>query len=1061
MRLTFYIAILSLMLQFAAIRCRGQYYFKHYQVEDGLVHNSVMSLFQDSEGLIWIGTRGGLSRFDGYSFKTFRNPSDKLGTFGNNVITVITEDKNKVLWIGTDKGIFKYDPYSEEFTELQKAPESYIRQILVDSQNNLWFLADYSLYKFDQHTHKVEDMKMQAFCLAIDRNMDLWMGNDNGVISIYNIGNRSIRNVRIVDRQIPENMRSISKIYPVNDQLVLVGCFKQGLKSYNPKTGLVKSLPLQNSENADIYVRDITAEDSRRYWIATESGIYIYDFATNTSKHLKKKLGDPYSLADNAVYTICRDSHGDMWAGTYFSGLSYFSKENARFEKFYPIPDVNAISGAAIGGICPDNSGNLWIGTEDAGINKFNLKTGKFTNYTVTGKKEDISYPNIHGLLAVGNQLFIGPFFHGMEIMDTRTGKITDRYKFIGDKNDQVSDFALCYYLTRDSTLLVGTAYRGSGLFSYDTKQKTFRRIPQIPHFAYVFHITEDTDGNIWTGSVDQGAFFYNPKTGHSGHIRFGVTVKKRSLNEYPVRDICEDSNHAIWFATEGGGLIRLDRDHKNIKRFTTANGLSSNVIFCMLEDNSKHLWVSSLRGLICFDLRTEKCKTYTQSNGLITDQFNFNSAYKDAAGKMYFGSVKGLIAFDPSKFDQRDTSPPTYITGFQINNKEITPSEKDSPLKKSILFTDSVVLTHAQNSLSIEFAALNYSSAKVTRYQYCMKGLDKAWTYLNTNRKAYFTGLAPGNYVFIVRAESNIGNWTGKERRLFITILPPFWKSNIAYAVYAIILIGAFYVLMRYYHRYMDRKNSNKLRLFEHEKEKEIYQFKIDFFTNITHEIQTPLTLIVAPVERLLKRAQDQPYMKKGLLMVQKHADRLNELTSQLLDFRKTEMEQFGLNFVNVNINKLLAEQIEAFAELSKKSRIVLNLEMPETDIVAFVDREAFIKICSNLISNAIKYAASYANVNLMVLKPGDEQFTISFNNDGKGIPHEFRQKIFEPFFRVSNKERPGSGIGLSLAKSLTELHNGTLKLVSGEAKSTVFIVRLPIRQKLEFNLSTWKKIK
>lgn len=1061
MRATFLFVFFQVMTFFAISTCKGQsYYFKHYQVDEGLAHNSVTSIIQDKKGLIWIGTRGGLNRFDGYTFKIYKNKNNKFGNIGNNIITAIAEDKQGMLWIGTGEGIFRYDPYKEVFSALDIAPRTYISHLLVDSANNLWFSANSFLYNYDQATKKIECLKIKASCIAIDHSMNLWVGNNDGVISVYNPRKRSLSKIRIIDQRVPGNLRSISKIFPINAKKVLVGCFKQGLKSYEIKTGAISTLPLRNRNNTDIYVRDITAASDQEYWVATESGIYIYNLATNTSQNLRKRTGDPYSIADNAVYRICRDNQGGMWTGTFFGGLNYFSKENARFEKYYPLLGTNSISGEAVREICPDNKGNLWIGTEDAGFNKFNLKTGKFTNYTSTGKKEDVSYPNIHGLLALGDQLFIGPFLHGLEIMDIRSGHIIDRFKLIGNKNDKVSDFVHCIYLTKDSTLLIGTAYNGSGLFSYDRKHKTFSRIEQIPYNSYVFDIKEDGKGNIWTGSVSRGAFYYNPKTGKHGNIRFGDRVKNEILNEFPVYGILEDSNHTMWFTTGGGGLIRLSHGGKTIKKFTTETGFPTNILFRMLEDDSGHLWISSLKGLICFDKHTEKFKIYTKSNGLITDQFNFNSAYKDGNGKMYFGSVKGMIAFDPKEFKQTAIGPPTYFTGFQINNKEVIPNLKNSPLNKSILYTDSIVLLYDQNNFSIEFAALNYSSPEVTRYEYLMQNLDKNRTYLSKNRKAYFTDLSAGNYTFIVRARSNVDSWIGKEHRLFIKILPPFWKTYTAYLFYLLILAISLYLAIRYYHHYLERKNQHKLQLFEHEKEKEIYEAKIEFFTNIAHEIQTPITLILGPVELMVKKAKEES-IKRGLVMVEKNAKRLFKLTNQLLDFRKTEMNQFGLNFVNTDINRLLKEQIAAFKQEAEKSNIVLTIDLPDKPLIAFADREALVKICSNMISNAIKYAAATAKVSLAAANTADGQFIIRFSNDGKGIPNEFSKRIFEPFFRLRGKEKPGTGIGLSLAKSLTELHNGSLKLVSGDTNMVIFELILPVHQKFEFELSSWKKIK
>lgn len=1055
-------AFFQVMIFFVVFTCKGQsYYFKHYQTDEGLAHNSVTSVIQDRNGMMWIGSRGGLNSFDGYTFKTYKNKKNKFGNIGNNVITDLTEDKHGILWIGTGKGLYKYDPYQDVFTALELAPQVYINTVMTDDYGNVFFLATSNLYQYIPKEHRIVDLRIRASCLAIDEKMNLWIGDNNGVIRNYNPRNKSMSSISILDERVPANLRSISKIYPAKDNELLIGCFKQGLKSYNTKTGLIRSLPLRKINNTDIYVRDITAANDQEYWIATESGVYIYNSASNTSRNLRKRYGDPYSIADNAVYTVCRDHQGGMWAGTFFGGLNYYSKENARFEKYYPLMGTNSISGNAVREICSDNKGNLWIGTEDAGFNKFNIKTKHFTNYSSTGKEGNVSYPNIHGLLALENELFIGPFLHGMEIMDISTGLIKKRFKLIGDENDQVSDFVITIYLTRDSTLLIGTAYHGSGLFSYDRKQKTFTRIQQIPYNSYVFDIKEDRLGNIWTGSVSGGAFYFHPKTGKSGNIRFRDKVKDKIQNEFPVYGILEDSDHAMWFTTEGGGMIRLSPDRKTIKKFTTENGLPSNVLYRMLEDDSKHLWISSLKGLICFDMRTEKIKIYTRSNGLITDQFNFNSAYKDSNGKMYFGSVKGMIAFDPKAFENKDLGPSTYITGFQINSKEITPGMANSPLRKSILYTDTITLPYAQNNFSIEFAALDYSSPEVTRYEYQMVGLDQNKTFLSSNRKAYFTDLSPGNYTFKVRAKSNVGSWTSNERLLYIKIFPPFWKSYTAYLIYLLVLTLSLFWSIRHYHRYLERRNLNKLRLFEHEKEKEIYQAKIEFFTNIAHEIQTPLTLILGPVERMIKKTAMPDGVKKSLLMVEKNATRLAELTSQLLDFRKTEMNQFGLNFVNIDISSLLTEQISAFRQEAEKSNIALHLDLSSKHVIVFADTEALVKICSNLISNAIKYAASKATISLAAIQPGDEHFTITFCNDGKGIPNEFREKIFEPFFRLHNKEKQGTGIGLSLAKSLTELHNGSLKLVSGQMNMVVFELTLPVHQKFEFKLSSWKKIK
>ncbi|RYG00347.1 MAG: histidine kinase, partial [Chitinophagaceae bacterium] len=587
----------------------------------------------------------------------------------------------------------------------------------------------------------------------------------------------------------------------------------------------------------------------------------------------------------------------------------------------------------------------------------------------------------------------------------------------------------------------------------YLPEKKIFNRFKQIPLGSTIYHVLEDHQGRIWAGLKSQTVTCIDPRTGRYSKIVFGDPA-----NESSVHYILEDNSHALWFSTVGAGLIRLSPDRKTFKKFTVREGLPSDVLFGMLEDDNNQLWVGSSNGLVCMDLKTEKIKVYTQANGLVTNQFNFNSACRSTQGKLFFGTVKGLIGFNPSTLNRKEQAPGTYFTSLQINNSEVSPADPNSPLIRSITHTDTLVLGPDQRNFSIEFAALNFSSAKATRYQYRMQGLDRSWTYSNTSRKAYFTDLSPGRYTFTVKASSNVGTWVSRERSLYIEVLPPVWRTTAAYFLYLLLFVLIIGLLFRQYHVFQKKKSLAELKLFEHQKQKEIYQAKIEFFTHIAHEIQTPLTLISVPVTRVLKQADDYPALRKSLLMIGKYTSRLVELTGQLLDFRQTEKEEFGLNFVNVDINQLLMDLVDSYRELAIEGNIHLRLELPEQAIIAFVDREAFIKICSNLLSNAVKYARSDVRLSLYLSSPGE--FSIQIGNDGKAIPEEYQEKIFQPFFRLKNIEKPGTGIGLSLARSLTELHHGTLILSSGKADQIVFVLALPLRQQYEFNLSTWKKI-
>jgi signal transduction histidine kinase len=451
----------------------------------------------------------------------------------------------------------------------------------------------------------------------------------------------------------------------------------------------------------------------------------------------------------------------------------------------------------------------------------------------------------------------------------------------------------------------------------------------------------------------------------------------------------------------------------------------------------------------VCLNSSSGYLNIYKSSNGLLNDQFNYNSAYKDAEGEMYFGSVSGMISFKPDEFRKDTFTPNIFITGFQVQNKELEIGNTSTSLKKSILYTDKIRLDYNKSSFSIDFAALNFTDPENTEYAYKMEGLDRDYTYLKTNRKVYFTELSPGTYTFRVKGANSSGVWNNQERKLLIEITPPFWASPLAYIVYlaAGLLMG--YWLIRLYRNKIEEKNRKNIQHLEYEKEKEVYQAKIDFFTNVAHEIRTPLTLIKAPLEKVISKVSHVPEIKNSLIIMERNTNRLVDLTNQLLDFRKTEANGFSLNFEKTNITELLEEIYTSFKHSAEEKGILFEITLPKTPVWAFVDNEAFRKITSNLFSNAVKYSASRVSTSLLPFTSRHDLFTIEVKNDGYPIPHEMNEKIFEPFYRIKQTERQtGSGIGLSISRSLAELHKGTLYLQKQEDNLNVFVLNIPARQ-------------
>ena len=711
---------------------------------------------------------------------------------------------------------------------------------------------------------------------------------------------------------------------------------------------------------------------------------------------------------------------------------------------------MHGLSGNAVREICQDKWGNLWIGTEDAGLNKLDIQSDVFTHFKPTGAKTDISYYNVHGLLATGNELWIGTFEHGLDVMDLRTQKVIRHYSTQPGKGGLVHNFVLTICKTKAGEILIGTP---AGIQRYNLATDNFSLIKEIPQY-FIYSILEDQKGTIWVSTIGNGVYYFNPVTKEKGNITHEPN-KENSLGSDVVNNLTEDSRHNIWFATEGGGLCLYEVSKKAItKKYNTKNGFPSDYIFKVLEDRNKTLWVTTSKGLVNLDPATGKFHTYTKAAGLLTDQFNYNSGFATADGKMYFGCLKGFISVQPSDFTNCTYNAPLFITGFQLYNKELSINEKGSPLTKSIIYSNKITLQHNQSSFSIDFASLSFTAPEMSEYKYIMEGLDKDWTFLKTNRKAYFTQLQPGKYIFRVKGTNNDGVWNNKETRLKIQILPPFWASPLAYTAYILILVLIVYFVASSYNKRTAEKNKRKMEIFENEKQKQMYQLKIDFFTNVAHEIRTPLTLIKAPLERIVKKAGNNPEIGNNIRIMERNTNRLVELTNQLLDFRRIETDKFRLNFEKINITEILTDHFGSFQSSAEQENKKFDLITPPKPVYACVDVDAFNKILNNLFTNALKYCSQQVTIYLHTCNEEDDNFTIEFINDGYLITAEMKEKIFEPFYRVTEtKKQTGSGIGLALSRSLTELHQGRLYLKEPDNKVNTFILTLPIQQPEESN--------
>ncbi|QJB32153.1 histidine kinase [Chitinophaga oryzae] len=1042
--------ILYLLLPWYASIANGQpVYFRHYQVEDGLANNTVFSVFQDSRGFMWFGTKEGLNRFDGVTFRAFDMKQQGQQDIKEFVYCIV-EGIHRTLWTGTRKGLYEFDPRTENFSLLDGTKGREILDIKSDGKGKIWFTSDLQLYCYDEGSgqlrhYGMDSLKIAAICLT--ETQTLWACSLDGYLFRYDAGKDTFHCMNSVLPPHEQRPNEINRIFSTASGQLLIGSIR-GLTAYDPERHTYRPLLGLPVQKKPVYVRDILAFSKDEYWIASESGLYSINTKTGHTVNMRQQDANPYAISDNAAYTLYKDREGGIWCGTYFGGLNYYHSRHSYFKKYFRSSGSSGLSGNAVRELCADGEGHLWIGTEDAGLNRLDMHTGEVTRFT---SPETVSSTNIHALLIDGHELWVGTFQQGLDVLDRHTGKRLRHYNAAPAVNGLKSNFIISACRTQHGDMLFGTSH---GIYRYHRPTDRFTLVKGFPESIYVFSLYEDGMGVIWAGTIGHGLYFHNPRTGVSGNFSYDAR-NNQSLSSNSVSGISEDSEQQLWVSTEGGGVCRLDKTRRHFTRFNTGSGLPGDMVYKVLEDKNKQLWISTSKGLARYNPARDNWKIYTQAHGLLTDQFNYSSGYRDASGTLYFGSVRGLISFNPDFAATDKINPAVYFTNFQVHNQDLPAGS--SALRQDISFTDTIRLKYDQSSFAISFAALTYVASDMTPYAYQLDGADKSWTYLPGNRKVYYTNLPPGDYTFRVRTVNSEGDWLNEERRLLILISPPWWLSRTAYGVYLLLVLSLIYLGVTAYHRRQKEKHRRKLALFEQEKEKEIYKAKIEFFTNVAHEIRTPLTLIKGPLEMVIDDAGDQPKLRKRLKSIERNTERLVALTDQLLDFRKTENQDFSLSFVQVNVPRLVQANYEAFMHAAQQKKLSFTLQLPEKSFHAFIDTEAFQKILSNLIGNAVKYAAE--KVVIHVASPSEDVFRIAISNDGPLIPWAFREKIFEPFFRADTTHQPGSGIGLSLARVLTRLHNGTLELQQAGDGMNLFVLSLPVHQQIEFKLNAVQK--
>ena len=1025
----------------------ANYAFSRINGEIGLSQNRVKAIIQDADGFIWLGTQNKLNRYDGTSFRVF-NCEDSIQRQQNNSISALHEDRDGNIWVGTDNGIFLFNPLKESFTFFNaKSGEGigineWVADIIADKDNNIWVvipnqgLFRYNIFADTLHYYQFQSVDMvlpdqgNPQCICLDYTGKLWVGTNGAGVYAYNKADDTFKQYLGDNRGNTLLTENIYTMCDYGDELI-IGIHEGSLRRLNKKQNTVQDVNVPSIHNK--VIRHVTCIGSE-LWIGTQQGLYIVNELYDTVVNIKEDLMDGKSLSDNSIEKIFKDREGGIWIGTSFMGVNYLPPRSMKFDRFVLLDNQNSIRNKMVSSLLEDRDGNIWIASVNSVIDIYNPQTGMF-QHLETNQQSWVS-----GLFEDRGNVVVGYFKNGADLISVPDHKIKH---YTGE--DLGLNEATIYTIYRDrmDRLWVGN---GWSVFILDErKSKELIRQPQFG-MNFVYDIVEDADSNIWVATLGNGVYKYNQVTEQTTHYRHAYG-NPTSISSNSINSMYVDSFGKVWFSTDRGGICCYNKERNNFTAYSIKDGLPDDVTYKILEDKDHNLWFGTNNGLVRFNPETQDVRVFRQSQGLPGNHFLNKAALASKSGKFYFGGVEGMVAFDPEHFDENSYIPPVFITKLSIYNKEVEIG-LHSPLQQSITHSRKITLRHDQANIGFDFVALSYATPHANRYAYKMENIDNDWIYTGKPQVSY-AKLPPGKYVFKVKASNNDGLWNSDGTYLDIEILPPWWLARTACIIYCLLTIAAIALWFYWYNKRINRQQHEQQRLFEAEKEREMYVSKVNFFTNIAHEIRTPVTLINCPLESLLEMDIENAEIRKNLETMKKNTSELQNLISQLLDFRKVGENKFQVSFSTINFPDFMQDIYARFEPTAAQNNKQVTINISHANLPIQADREGMTKILSNLFSNALTYSDHRIVVDV---RTHENQLVFRISNDGRLIPKELKERIFDPFYQMEqNKNREStSGIGLSLARSLAELHNGELFLDVNDASNNTFVLNIPLQQAL-----------
>ena len=987
---------------------KDDYRYRHITMNDGLSANAVRNIVQDDQGFIWFGTDNGLCRYDGVKVQPYR--INELG-YNQYISSLLVDDGQ--LFIGTAQGVFLLKYKDQTITRLPINISSTVTSIAHDKEDGLW-ISTYGqgVWQYIPNTGKTKhyDIKETSGAVAqvyVDNNNQVWTVTNWGapVIQRLNRLHNEFEAVNLSSPLLPSLNYNALRMLQTRDGRMWLGTWENGLMLLH-SNGQLEQVLSPDLSKAGSHIHTLYELSDDCICIGCDDGAICFNPHTREWHHLLGKQ----SLKARFVYAITSDKEGGLWMGTFYGGVSYISPVGKRFEAFTV---ENGLSGNVISRFCEDNHGRIWVASDDGGLMCYLPKEQRFSNYP---HQALLSRLNAHALCMAGNELWIGTYTDGVKVLNTDNGSLRDYSETSSPLSlDNSSSYAI--YQDRSGNIWVATMV---GLNRYNRAQNNFERISQIDDL--IIDIDEDSEGNLWLSTQGSGLWKYMVST--KKFITYRNDEKDpMSISDNQVNCTLVDESGRLWIGT-AAGLCLYDKERNRFKRISL--DVPSRSVMSIIEDHGA-LWLSTERGIVKYD--PKQLQRFTLHDGLVSEQFQINSGLKSSDGRIYFGSTSGFNAFYPYQIKANNVMPPVFITSLGIMNHE---ERTASGLPIDLSQMSELTLDYSDARMfTLSFAALSYCSPGKNQYAYRLEGFDNDWNYVGNQNRATYTNIPSGTYIFHVKATNNDGIWSDNEATLKIVVHPPFWWSWYAKIVYLLLIVATMWLYVRY-----------RVSLVENRHQREMREARLQFFTMIAHEIRTPVSLIIGPLEKIMKHGTPSEDMK----VIDRNAHRLLELVNQLLDFRKVEQQSLVMHFAPQNIYQLMVSVSERFAPTFEQNGKHFIVEYPSEHFTAIVDKEAIIKTISNLLTNANKYTKDQVRLSCSE-EPDGEHLRISVSDNGVGIRQVDQERIFQPFFQAEGNQ-PGTGIGLNIVKNIVTRHHGTISVDSEIGKGSTFTIILPVIQ-------------